>query len=183
MPETENSPFRLPAGNMICDIAIAPEGSELITASVVESPDVAALTFGAWILPVPLLLLRAAAACATGTGIDGLKVDGVMYAITGLAVFSCVGEGAGSAFDCRFLCVGSGGARIELQGRLGRVDRLSQNDIGQFQIDVDFEFRRRRRLNDRLVKIVRVRWFGNDRKNALRSAAPGCGRAFPHRPV
>jgi hypothetical protein len=133
VPETENSPFRLPAGNMICDIAIAPEGSELITASVVESPDVAALTFGAWILPVPLLLFRAAAACATGTGMDGLKVDGVMNAITGLAVFSCVGEGAGSAVDCRSRCVGLAALALNCRGALGASIGFPRMILGSFR--------------------------------------------------
>jgi hypothetical protein len=133
VPETENSPFLFPGGSMICDIAVAPEGSELITASVAESPEVAALTFGAWILPVPLLLLRAAAACATGTGIDGLKVDGVMYAITGLAVFSCVGEGAGSAFDCRFLCVGLAALGLNCRGALGASIGFPRMILGSFR--------------------------------------------------
>ena len=52
---------------MICDMDVAP-GSVLITASVAESPDEAALTFGAWTFPVPLLLRRTAPALRDGHG-------------------------------------------------------------------------------------------------------------------
>ena len=57
-------------------------------------------------------------------------------------------------------------AGIELQRGLGRFNRLSQDDIGQFQIGRDFKLRRGGRLDDCLMKVVRVRWFGNDCQNA-----------------
>jgi hypothetical protein len=64
---------------------------------------------------------------------------------------------------------------IELQRGFRGLQRLSQYDVGQFQVARDFQIRRRRGLNNRLMIIVRVRRLGNDRKKILRCRTASSG--------
>ena len=115
------------------------------------------MIFGACTFALPDVLFRCDAPEFTDTGIDGLNAGGVTTAISGLSVFSAVSVGAGSAFAFRSPCVGFAALASNCKGAFGASRGFPNMMFGNFRSLRDFEIRRRRRLNNRLMIIVRVR--------------------------